>query len=581
MPEIKLKCPNCERNIEADDSFCGTKVQCPNCASPILIPPPRIEPKLEVAGFVLEIPIGSGGMGEVWLARQKTMDRKVALKILAQAHAAKQEFINRFIREVKNSAKLIHPNIVTAFDAGLDKGIYFLAMEYVDGKGLESMLERDGKIPEKEALRIIRGAAEGLAHAWRKFKIFHRDIKPSNIMIDCDGNPKLMDMGISKNLSDDKSMTMTGVIVGTPCYMSPEQAKSEKNIDFRTDIYSLGATLYHISTGALPFDGETQISIITKHVIEPLISAKGKNPDLSPQCSVLIDIMMAKDPKKRQSSWDEVICDIDFVIAGRYPRKAGLFLPQSSLINIFRNSPVSIKILSSCVAILLCFLILLMTVYVGKSKKRSIKSDKTEKTHTNELSEQLFTALRKSNPKFAKDKCNIKWTDGKMELKLCGSDLSDITPLRNFPIISLDLSGTKIQDLSPLSEMQIRELYLANTNIKDINHLEKMPLGKLILSNTGIKDLSPLKAMPLKELAIDKTKASSLSPIFGLNLETLIFTPQNFSPKDLKRLHDVESLEHIDTSMKTKEELMTSGEFWDKVQEKLKENIGEKIRGRR
>jgi len=270
-----------------------------------------MRPGLELGGFVMEMKLGAGGMGEVWLANQKAMDRKVALKILSPAITRDPSFSERFMREVKTSAKLSHPNIVTAHDAGRDKGISYLAVSFIEGVELGALLKMERRIPEEKALALARGVAEGLAYAWNRFKLIHRDIKPENIMIDSDGTPKLMDMGLSKSLAEEKSLTTTGSITGTPYYMSPEQAKGDRSIDFRSDIYSLGATLYHLATGEVPFNGDTAINIIAKHITDPAPCPMKANPQLSEACSNLIERMMAKNPKDRFATWEDVIAEID------------------------------------------------------------------------------------------------------------------------------------------------------------------------------------------------------------------------------------------------------------------------------
>ncbi len=320
MALFSFNCPQCGLEVEADSTMSGGTAQCPKCNNSILVPHPGIEPGIEVAGFVVESRLGVGGMGEVWLARQTAMDRKVALKILSPALTSDKEFVTRFLQEVKMAGKLVHPNIVTAFDAGVDKNIYYLAVSYVDGVELGNRLRIDRFIQEREALNIILSIAKALKYAWDKFKILHRDIKPSNIMIDNDGVPKLMDMGISKSLAEDSQLTMTGMIMGTPYYMSPEQAKGDANLDFRADLYSLGATLYHLVTGERPYEATTAMGILTKHITEPFPPPQDRNPGVTDQCAALLEIMMAKDKNDRQQSWDDLINDIDLVLAGRYPR---------------------------------------------------------------------------------------------------------------------------------------------------------------------------------------------------------------------------------------------------------------------
>lgn len=320
MPEITFLCPVCEAEIEADETMCGGTAQCPACNNCIMVPMPGIKEGMKIAGFTLERRLGAGGMGEVWLACQTAMSRKVAIKILSPALIQDASFVSRFLNEVKTSAKLDHNNIVTAFDAGVDKGFYYLAISYIDGTELMDRIKIDRTIPEREALLIIRDIADALKYAWNKFKILHRDIKPANIMIDSEGMPKLMDMGISKTVSEEGAqMTMAGTIIGTPHYMSPEQGMGEKDLDCRSDIYSLGATLYHMITGTVPYDATTVVGIISKHMLEPFPSPLERNPEISEQCIALIETMMAKRREDRQQTWEDVIEDINMVLHGQFP----------------------------------------------------------------------------------------------------------------------------------------------------------------------------------------------------------------------------------------------------------------------
>ncbi|HCE46461.1 MAG TPA: hypothetical protein DET40_23195 [Lentisphaeria bacterium] len=319
MAEIVFLCEKCGISIEANDSLCGGTVACPNCQKEVRVPAPLLQQELDLNGFVLEKVLGIGGMGQVWLAHQTAMNRKIALKILDPGLSKNSEFIERFLREAQNLAKLAHDNVVSVIDAGYSRGIYYMAVNFVDGYELGRKLDEVKVIPEKQALELMLGITEGLCFAWNKHRIIHRDIKPANIMIDGEGVPKLMDLGISKCVGQDKSLTMTGVVVGTPYYISPEQGRGLKELDFRSDIYSLGATLYHVVTGELPYNGPTTISIITQHILEPFPPPRLRNPDVSEQCSVLLEIMMAKKPEQRQQSWEQVIRDMENVLEGKFP----------------------------------------------------------------------------------------------------------------------------------------------------------------------------------------------------------------------------------------------------------------------
>ncbi|NOY75160.1 MAG: protein kinase [Kiritimatiellaeota bacterium] len=332
MAKLNIVCESCGAEREVDEKLAGSMLPCANCEATIRVPIPNIHAGVTLGGFVLEKQLGFGAMGEVWLARQTAMDRQVALKLLSREYTLDSSFIDRFLKEVRISAKMDHPNIITAFDAGCDNDIHYLAITYVDGETLEDKFEREGALPEKEALKLTFEIAEALCYAWNDFKIIHRDIKPANIMIDRKETAKLMDMGISKTANEGAGLTMTGTIIGTPYYMSPEQGTGDKELDFHSDIYSLGATLYHIVTGELPFDATTALGIVSKHITEPLPSPLDKNPNISEQCSALIETMMAKTQGDRQSSWEEVVSDIKLVLDGKFPVSKPRPSPGESLI---------------------------------------------------------------------------------------------------------------------------------------------------------------------------------------------------------------------------------------------------------
>ena len=317
---VEFKCLKCGSDIKTD-GFGGETTECPSCKKNVIIPMPEIIEGMKLGEFIVSRRLGAGGMGEVWLAEQPSMDRKIALKILSPALMSDKSFVDRFMAEVKLSAKLEHSNIVSAYSAGHEKGVRFLAMSFVDGCELETKLRIDKVMKEQEALKIVRDLADALKYAWNKFKIIHRDIKPANIMLDEDGYPKLMDMGISKSLSDDSSLTMTGTVMGSPHYISPEQGRAEKTIDFRADLYSLGITLYQMVTGELPYNADTTMGVLSKHLMDDFPPPQDKNKDVSKYCSALLKIMMQKKPEERQPSWEALIEDIDFVLQGKFPKK--------------------------------------------------------------------------------------------------------------------------------------------------------------------------------------------------------------------------------------------------------------------
>jgi len=288
---------------------------------------PQKKRKIILGGFELIKKIGEGGMGTVYKAHQISMKRDVALKVLLKRFSANEEFIGRFYREAHAAAKLNHPNVVTAFDVGEDKKYHYFAMELINGMPLQNLIEKtDGPLSEDYSLYIIRQVVVGLAHA-AKNNIIHRDIKPDNILLTHDGDAdsytfgdfediaKIVDLGIAKLIDDNQSMlTQEGTAMGTPHYISPEQAQGETDIDFRSDIYSLGATLYHMVTGETPFSGTTPIQVVLAHVQKNITNPQKINPNISDEGVALIKRMMQKKKKDRYKNYDELLDDIDTVI---------------------------------------------------------------------------------------------------------------------------------------------------------------------------------------------------------------------------------------------------------------------------
>ncbi|MBM4037356.1 MAG: DUF1080 domain-containing protein [Planctomycetes bacterium] len=276
-------------------------------------------PKL--AGYELLATLGKGGMGVVFKARQVSMDRIVALKVLAPRLAKNAVYVQRFLREARSAAKLNHPNIVQGIDVGEAGGHYYFAMEFVDGTTVKEMIKGQGRLDEKTALSIVGAVARALEHA-AKHGIIHRDIKPDNIMVARDGVVKLADLGIARASEKPDTLTTEGVAVGTPHYMAPEQVRGDAELDSRTDIYALGATLYHMVTGDFPFTGPNASAIMAKHMAEPAPVAKEKHPDVSRATSDLIERMMAKDPADRPQTPTELLQEIKDALAGKVHLRA-------------------------------------------------------------------------------------------------------------------------------------------------------------------------------------------------------------------------------------------------------------------
>ena len=264
-----------------------------------------------VDGYLIEQKVGAGGMGAVFRARQLSLDRTVALKIIPPDLLTDKKFLRRFEQEAKALARINHSNILHVYDFGTDgeRGLYYMVIEYVEGSDLSEVLKQDGKISQEQALDIVRQTAVGLRHAYAK-GVVHRDIKPDNLMLTQDGTCKVADFGLAKDIASDVHVTNSGSRVGTPAFMSPEQCDGGL-IDHRSDMYSLGVTLYVMLTGYLPFHADSPFAIMLKHKNDPIPSIKRRSPEVHPQLDQIIQRLMAKMPRDRYDTYDDLIEAVD------------------------------------------------------------------------------------------------------------------------------------------------------------------------------------------------------------------------------------------------------------------------------
>ncbi len=263
--------------------------------------------------YQVEERIGAGGMGIVYRALDEALQRHVALKTLLPALAADPEFVARFKREAQSAAALNHPNITQIYSIGQEGRIPFFAMELIRGRSLEAIVRQKGALGAAEATGHILQAATGLRHAAQK-KLIHRDIKPSNLMLTEDGVVKVTDFGLAKAARSETQLTATGEVLGSPGYISPEQAQGAP-LDARSDIYSLGATFFHLVTGRLPFEAPTPVAMIVKHMSEPLRSPRAVNPAVPYPVASAIQKMMAKRPGERFQDYDALIRELERALA--------------------------------------------------------------------------------------------------------------------------------------------------------------------------------------------------------------------------------------------------------------------------
>lgn len=267
----------------------------------------------QLGDFRLIKKLGQGGMGEVFLAHQVSLDRQVALKVMNKQFSKQENFVKRFKREAQTMAKLNHPNIVQGYAVGEEQGLLYLAMELVKGhergRSLQDWMNNLKKLDVGDAIHVTLVIADSLKYA-NEFSLVHRDIKPDNMLVTEKGVVKLSDMGLAKATDEDMSMTQSGTGLGTPYYMPPEQAADAKHVDHRSDIYALGCTLYYFLTGVLPFNGTSAMELILAKTKGTFTRARSHNKDIPERLDLIIDKMIAKDPKSRYQTYDELIRDL-------------------------------------------------------------------------------------------------------------------------------------------------------------------------------------------------------------------------------------------------------------------------------
>lgn len=295
-----------------------------------------------IPGYSIIERVGRGGMGSVYKAVQLSMDRILAVKVLPVSLARDKRYIRRFLREARSAAQMNHPNLTRVYDVGSHRGVFYFSMEFVEGATLLALINSEVRIDPLTATDIVLQAARGLRHA-HSHRIVHRDIKPENIMIAMDGAVKITDMGLAKRIdSTEQNITHSDVVIGTPCYMSPEQITRPRSVDHHSDIYSLGATFYHMVTGGRPFRGE--------NFAQTLLMVVGEEPDWPHSRDVPVRIvrvikrMMDKNPARRFQSTEELIRELIYVkekmLSPHRSRRLALFSATTPGYAAGRDDPV-------------------------------------------------------------------------------------------------------------------------------------------------------------------------------------------------------------------------------------------------
>ncbi len=293
--------------------------------------------------------IGQGGMGIVYKAHHISLNKVVCVKILSKELEADPRNIEFFLREAEISKQLDHPNTIHVYDYGKEKDNYYIIMSYVEGKSLEDLVKEKNVLPVDMACDIMIGVFEGLEHAHSK-NIIHRDIKPSNIIITKDGIPRIIDFGLARRVIEEKQLTITGEMIGTAYFMSPEQCLG-KQVDKRADLYSTGATFFYILTGKYPFDGKSAIEVINKHVNEPLPNLFLIKPELPIWLVKMIEKLMRKNPEERYQSAKEVVEELKKYKEKDYKNVLNLDENEITLEEIAEKQELSSKDLSKTLRI--------------------------------------------------------------------------------------------------------------------------------------------------------------------------------------------------------------------------------------
>ncbi len=319
-PPMKIASPEPERTMVAGDDIERTMVACDDiertmvASETMLSRSSRLDKNLlpggsEIGKYVIIKRLGKGGMGEVYLAKHKTLGICRAIKILSKDSGDNDtRFLERFLREAKLASEIRHPNVVGVMDVEMEEdcGFPYIVMEYVDGGSLRNSLAAIKRLSEEQAVVIVEAVASALQAA-EEHRIVHRDIKPDNIMFTKRGEVKLADLGIAKVDGKDADLTRTNMMIGTPAYLPPEQAQNAKDVDARADIYSLGATFYEMLTGQQPYPGENSIEVLHKLFLAPVPDPRKINPAVSPASAMIVMKMMAKDPKDRFQNATELL----------------------------------------------------------------------------------------------------------------------------------------------------------------------------------------------------------------------------------------------------------------------------------
>jgi len=536
-----------------------------------------------VAGnYIIQDKIGQGGMGMVFKALSRRLNRVIALKVLPPSFAQKTNAVQRFQREVQAVARLSHANIVSSFDAGEDKGVYFLAMEFVDGTDLSRLVKQQGTLSPEAAVACLLQAARGLEYA-HAAGIIHRDIKPGNLLLaqptpaQPTGLLKILDMGLARfeeGAEDANELTQTGTMVGTCDYVAPEQAINSKNADQRSDIYSLGCTLYFLLTGKVMYAGDTAMEKLLAHREQPIPALRAARPEVSRKLEAVYQRMVAKAADQRYRTMTEVIADLEGCATGDEPARSlaawvqrafnGLKAPQdkgekdaaadskptheATVADGPQPRHRRVAALAVAAAMLLGGLLLIVSLAGSSAEQAAVSTAPPPPAPTG----QGETVGKRpptdpARPDHEVDEGWIKATanlNSKLQFKHVLDKMRELNPgMRGRPfsleprfdtygqLIAIGIDTDNVTAVWPLRAFtHLQSLRCSGSKnspgkLTDLSQLQGLHLHTLLLGrNPGLTDLRPLKNMPLRHLAIPQTQVSDLSPLEHAPLEHLDIT---------------------------------------------------------
>ncbi|MEK6238438.1 MAG: protein kinase, partial [Planctomycetales bacterium] len=518
------------------------------------------------------------------------MHEFVALKVISDAALKQPGIVDRFHREVRAVAALNHPNIITAYDADFVGKTHFLVMEYVEGKDVRIYIRGFGKLPIDWSVEVIRQTCLGLQHAFER-DVAHRDVKPSNILVidGDDADPprvKILDMGLARFISEHQCtvLTTTGQALGTIDYIAPEQAEDTKRVDCRADVFSLGASFFHMVTGEVPFPGKNPMEKLMARAVKTAPPASSIQEDVPEEISHIIARMLEREPDDRYQTPQDVADDLNAFADGTFDaskcrapvvpkREAGeasaaVHADADKTLNNFldalgseaaetessafrmaeeRTEPESrpipgrrkrkranwIPVAASVggVALLLLGLALIPWDSSPETKPEQPRNDEWLPDFIKEVSElppemqvvKVRHKMRMLNPRWSGGfTAEIKERKTVVGVSIHDADIQDALPLRALPhLVRLEIAGSSFSDLSPLKGMKITDLSCANTMVTDLSPLRDVPLTRLNLANTPVADLSPLQGKPLAFLNCAGTRVADVEPVAQAALEEL------------------------------------------------------------